>query len=31
MVIGSDMEVIGRVSHQLLDALKLKPGEITRA
>jgi hypothetical protein len=31
VVIGSDMEVVGRASHQLLDALNLKPGEIARA
>jgi len=31
IAIGSDMEVIGRASHQLLNALKLKSGEIARA
>ena len=31
VVISSDMEVAGRASHQLLNALKLKPGEIARA
>jgi hypothetical protein len=31
VVIGSDLEVIGRASRQLLEALKLKPGEVVRA
>jgi hypothetical protein len=31
VVIDSDLEVIGRASRQLLDALKLKPGEVVRA
>ena len=30
VAIGSNMEIVGRVSHQLLDALKLGPGEVTR-
>lgn len=30
-VIGSDIEVVGRVSHQLLAALQLEPGQFTRA
>ena len=31
VVIGSDMEVVGRTSRLLLDALNLKQGEIARA
>jgi hypothetical protein len=31
VVIGSEMQVIGRASHQLLGALNLKAGEVTRA
>jgi hypothetical protein len=30
VAVGSVMEVVGRVSHQLLDALKLGPGQVTR-
>ena len=31
VVIGSDMEVVGRASYPLLAALNLKPGDVVRA
>jgi hypothetical protein len=30
VVIGSNIEVVGRVSHQLLDSLKIELGQVIR-